>query len=126
MIPRIKNAKLKRLNKFRYWIMKRILPFYMFWILHINRNIAKRYLLSRKEAENPKCTECGLCCLGCPSYNHKTKLCNINYSFYFFSNTCRFKKYSASVTLSKFIVSLSQDNIILLQVSFCPFQDSRQ
>ena len=77
MIPRIKNAKFKPLSKWKFFVMKRFLPFYMFWILHIDRNKAKKFLLTRKEADHPKCTECGLCCRGCPAYNKETELCDI-------------------------------------------------
>jgi len=77
MQPRIENPKLKKLPKWKFFFMKRYLPFHIFWITTINRNKLKQFMLTRKEAEHPDCLSCGLCCIGCLAYDKENGWCRI-------------------------------------------------
>ena len=58
-MDKTKRGIIKRL------IARYLLKYYVFYLYNFNRGTLKANLLSRKEKDGPKCTDCGLCCVNC-------------------------------------------------------------
>jgi len=71
MKDEVKRSGLKR------FIARYLLRYYIFWLHNFNRAKLKRNLLTRKERNSPKCTDCGLCCVNCIAFDKSTKRCKL-------------------------------------------------
>jgi len=66
-----------KMSRFKRFVAKHILKYYIFWLRNFNRGKLKHNLLTRKDRGYPECTDCGLCCVNCECWDSKTKKCKI-------------------------------------------------